>query len=278
MRPTRHNGPVPFLPPRRRAALLLAVAMLGLFTARTGTAAAGTRAAPASSTGTLLFVGDSLTEGATVLGGLQTLTVAKGPWKRVVIDYKRGRRVTDALSVVRRRLSADRSVTAVVLALGTNDMLSRGEPWYPKSVIDRMMAETRGLPVLWVNLSFDGRIRPIQRARATVFNRELVAATSAWNTLKVADWQKSFVPRGPSRFIVDGIHLTTSGYRTRASWTSSRIADFGTWTSDRTSTTTTTSTSTTVDPSTSTSSTTGTTVGSTLPGTTLPGTTVPPGS
>ena len=252
---------VPLLPPRRRAALLLAATMLGLFTVHTGTATATSSDAPATSGGTLLIVGDSLTEGATVLGGLKTLAVTKGPWKKVVIDYKRGRRITDALPVVRRRLSSDRSVTAVVLALGTNDMLSRGEPWYPASVIDRMMAETLGLPVLWVNLSFDGRIRPVQRARATVFNRELLAATTEWSTLRVADWQKSFVPRGRSRFIVDGIHLTTSGYRTRASWTSTQIASFGMWNSDRTSTTTST---------TSTTTTTSTTVGSTLPGTTVP--------
>ncbi|MFM8553882.1 MAG: SGNH/GDSL hydrolase family protein [Acidimicrobiales bacterium] len=261
---------MPLLPPRHRAALLLAATMLGLFTVHAGTATATGSEAPAASGGTLLIVGDSLTEGATILGGLKTLTVAKGPWKKVVIDYKRGRRITDALPVVRRRLSSDRSVTAVVLALGTNDMLSRGEPWYPASVIDRMMAETLGLPVLWVNLAFDGRIRPVQRARATVFNRELLAATTGWSTLRVADWRKSFVPRGRSRFIADGIHLTTSGYRTRASWTSTQIARFGMWTSDRTSTTTSTTPTTTTMSVTSTTPATSTTAGSTLPGTTVP--------
>jgi len=247
--------------------------MLGTFATRTVSTAA-----PVTVPGTLLVVGDSLTEGATLLGNMRTLAAAKGPWKRITIDYRRGRRASDAVSVVRSRLRADRSVSAVVFALGTNDMLSRGEKWYPASVITKLMAETRGLPVLWVNLSFEPRIRPIQRARSAVFNRELSAATNDWPTLRVADWSRSFVPRGASRFIGDGIHLTTSGYRTRASWTAAQIAFFGTWTSDRTSTTTSTTstTSTSVVSTTSTTSTSTTSTSSTSTSSTT--STTPPGS
>lgn len=240
--------------------------MTGAF-AHQATSSAATVASP----GTLLVVGDSLTEGATLLGNMRALSVAKGPWKRITIDYRRGRRASDAVPVVRSRLKADRSVSAIVLALGTNDMLSRGEAWYPASVIRRLMAETRGLPVLWVNLAFEPRVRPVQRARSAVFNRELRAATQSWPTLRIADWSRSFVPRGASRFIGDGIHLTTSGYRKRAAWTASQVAAFGTWSSNRTSTTTstTTTTSTVVEPTTSTSST--TTTASTTTSTTAPG-------
>lgn len=255
---------MPLVPPRRIGRLVVA-AMVGVFTFQTPSSAA-----PVPSSGTLLVVGDSLTEGATLLGNMRTLAATRGPWKRITIDYRRGRRASDAVTVVRNRLKADRSVSAVVLALGTNDMLSRGEPWYPATVIRRLMAETRGLPVLWVNLSFEPRTRPLQRVRSAVFNRELVNATSAWQTLRVADWSRYFVPRGASRFIGDGIHLTTSGYRTRAAWSASQIAAFGVWSSDRTSTTTSittpSSTSTTVESSTTSSSTTSSSTTTTSPG------------
>ena len=225
----------------------------------------------ASATGTLLVVGDSLTEGANLLGGLGEMLRTRSPWTTTVMDHKRGRRVSDAVSVVRSHLSRNRKISAIVVALGTNDMLSHGESSYPATAITSLMSVTRGLPVLWVNVTFDGKVRPIQRTRGANFNRALNSARASWPELRVADWSAAFVPRGASRYIADGIHLTTSGYRTRATWTVSRIIEFATWNSDRTSTTsssttsTSTTTTTTVSAGTSTTTTVSTSTSSTAP-------------
>lgn len=235
----------------------------------------------------MLFVGDSLTEGASELGGLKQLVQSSGRWESVVFDYKRGRRITDAVPVVRARLARAKNTGAVVIALGTNDMLSRGETWYPAWVITTMMSELGNRPVLWVNVAFDGLVRPIQKTRAVKFNRALRTATAMWPNLTVADWSGYFKPSGRSRYIVDGVHLTTSGYRTRAAWTRDRINSFATSIWNQTSTTTTTSSTTTssttsipLAPTSTTTSTitTGPAVTTTGPAVTTTTTTLPSGS
>lgn len=246
-----HNGKMH----RRHRAAGAFLAAVMMFAVTAGAVHGETRSSAAANPGTLLVVGDSLTEGANLLGGLGSLLKTRSPWTTMVMDHRRGRRVSDAVTVVRSHLARNKRITAVVVALGTNDMLSHGEASYPKAVISSLMSETRGLPVLWVNIAFDGRVRPLQRTRAANFNRALFAARSTWPTLRVADWSGTFVPRGASRYIADGIHLTTSGYRTRASWTMSRIIEFAGWTSDRTSTTSSTTSTSSTTTSTSTTST-----------------------
>ena len=178
--------------------------------------------------GDLIIVGDSLLEGSTVFGNLSSRVTALRVWTSVGIDYKRGRRTSEAYGVVRSRLTAARNPTALVIALGTNDMISHSEPSWPARVISRMMTEANGLPVLWVNTTFNGAVHPDWRLRAVRFNRALRAAQKDWPNLFVADWFGYFVPKGPSRFIADGIHLSVSGYRTRATWMAGQIANFAT--------------------------------------------------
>ena len=163
--------------------------------------------------GDLVIVGDSLLEGSTVFGNLSSRVTALRVWTSVGIDYKRGRRTSEAYGVVRSRLTAARNPTALVIALGTNDMISHSEPSWPARVINRMMTEANGLPVLWVNTTFNGAVHPDWRLRAVRFNRALRAAQKDWSNLFVADWFGYFVPKGPSRFIADGIHLSDSFLR-----------------------------------------------------------------
>ena len=129
--------------------------------------------------------------------------------------------------------------TAIVVALGTNDMLSRTESWYPRWVIDRVMSTTLEIPVLWVNLKYSDT-RPNWKSRGNRFNKELRLAKLRYPTLTIADWNSSFIPKSASRFIADGVHLTVSGYRTRASFLIPTIAKFGTAIVNATTTTTTT--------------------------------------
>ena len=215
----------------------------------------------ANGQGTLYVVGDSLTVGTEAFGSLSKKVNALGIWTNVTMDAKVGRKASLGASVIRKGVSS--STTAIVVALGTNDMISKPETWYPRWVIDIVMQNTRGIPVLWVNLEFSQTGRSDWRARGVRFNKELRAAKLRYPNLTIADWNTAFTPKSKSRFINDGVHLTVSGYKTRSSFMVPAIYSFGSAivnasTTTSTSTTTTT-TSTTVVPATTTSTSTSTT-------------------
>jgi lysophospholipase L1-like esterase len=170
------------------------------------------------------------------------------------MDSKVGRKASLGASVIRKGVSS--STTAIVVALGTNDMISKPETWYPRWVIDIVMQNTRGLPVLWVNLEFSQTGRSDWRARGVRFNKELRAAKLRYPNLTIADWNTAFTPKSKSQFINDGVHLTVSGYKTRCNFMIPAISSFGTSIVNATTTTSTstTTTSTTVEPTTTTTS------------------------
>ena len=249
-------------PVRHRRFAVAAVSLLllsGVSPAFVPRAVATEPAPTANGQGDLVVVGDSLMEGAAVFGALRAQLVKLNVWTSVTVDYRRGRKTSEAYGTVSRRLAAARHPTALVIALGTNDMISHSEPSWPARVIERMMTEAAGLPVLWVNTTFNGAVHPDWRIRASRFNRALRSARAQWPNLYVADWSAFFVPKGPSRFIADGVHLTVSGYRTRANWMTGQIRSFATTVINATTTTSSTTTSTTS--STSSTTTSSTTVG-----------------
>jgi hypothetical protein len=202
--------------------------------------------------GRLLIIGDSLSVGTDYFGKLQSRIERLSIWTTVSIDDKEGRKASLAAPILTKQLTPD--TTAIVIALGTNDMISRRESWYPQYVIDLVMEKTGGLPVLWVNTEFSALGRRDWVSRSVRFNRALVNAQARWPQLHIANWNKSFTPKASSRFIADGVHLTVSGYKTRASFMVNALSTFGTQVVDATTTTTTSTTSTT--PSTSTTTTT----------------------
>ena len=203
--------------------------------------------------GAILVVGDSLSVGTDAFGSLQSRIEKTGIWSLVVIDDRVGRTAKQSIPILQKRINKD--TTAVVVALATNDLLSRSEPSYPQSIINQVMGNSKNLPVLWVNIKYSATGRRDWVARSQRFNRALATAQSRWPQLYIADWNKGFVPKQKSRFIADGIHLTVSGYKTRATFLVNQLEQFGnTIVDSSTTTTSTTSTST---------STTSTTVAST---------------
>jgi len=207
----------------------------------------------ANGQGTVLVVGDSLTFGANYFGKLGVKAQGTNIWTNVVLDAKNGRKATVGAKVIANKLTS--ATTAIVIALGTNDMISRPELWYPQYVIDLVMAKTRNLPVLWVNTEFSALGRRDWISRSVRFNRALVKAQARWPQLRIADWNTSFTPKASSRFIADGVHLTVSGYKTRATFTVNALRTYGMQVVDASTTTTsttTTSTSTSTVPSTTT--------------------------
>lgn len=199
------------------------------------------------------MVGDSLTVGTEAFGSLSKKVNALGIWTNVTMDAKVGRKASLGASVIRKGVSS--STTAIVVALGTNDMISKPETWYPRWVIDIVMQNTRGLPVLWVNVEFSQTGRSDWRARGVRFNKELRAAKLRYPNLTIADWNTAFTPKSKSQFINDGVHLTVSGYKTRCSFMVPAIYSFGSAivnASTTTSTSTSTTSTTTVAPPTTT--------------------------
>lgn len=253
--------------PRRVTVVLMCGALLLAWTLAGAPRSASARAGDLTrdGQGTLLFLGDSLTVGADAFGAVAVNLRRAGIWTAVVMDARVGRTARQGASTLASRMESTRNPTAVVVALGTNDMISQRAASYPPAVIEKVMNESLGVPVLWVTPTFSATIRPDWRQRALRFNRALRAAQTEWPNLHVADWSGAFVPRGASRYIADGVHLTVSGYRTRASWTVRQVASFGRTIIDATTTTTSTSTTTTTTIPTT-----------TIPTTTTSPTTVPP--
>jgi lysophospholipase L1-like esterase len=203
--------------------------------------------------GRLLIIGDSLSVGTDYFGKLQSRTERLGIWPIVSIDDKPGRKASLAAPILKKQLTG--ATTAIVIALGTNDMISRTESWYPRYVIDLVMTKTKNLPVLWVNTEFSALGRRDWISRSVRFNRALVKAQARWPQLRIADWNTSFTPKASSRFIADGVHLTVSGYKTRATFMVNTLRTYGMQVvnaSTTTTSTTTTSTSTSTVPTTTT--------------------------
>lgn len=259
--------------PLSRTRLLVAcVAAASTCVAGPGDASARSGDLTAEGQGTLVFIGDSLTVGADAFGAVATNLRRSGLWSAVVMDARDGRTARQGAATLAARMGSARNPTAVVVALGTNDMISQRAASYPAFVIDKVMNESSGVPVLWVTPTFSAAIHPDWRQRAARFNRALRAARSEWPNLFVADWAAGFVPRGASRYIKDGVHLTVSGYRTRAAWTVRQVKTFGRTIIDATTTTTTVPP---YPPSTAPSSTVLMTVPTTAPTSTVPTTTPP---
>jgi lysophospholipase L1-like esterase len=239
---------------------------MGLFLIQTPQVVGG-RSIPIGTNGqgAVFVVGDSLTVGTEAFGKLSTKIDTLGVWTNVVLDAKVGRKASVGASVIDKGIK--RSTTALVIALGTNDMISKPETWYPRWVIDAVMQKTRGLPVLWVNLEFSQTGRADWRARGVRFNKELRLAKLRYPNLTIADWNTAFTPLSKSRFIEDGVHLTVSGYKTRSTILFRFISTFGESivNANTTTSTTTSSTTPTIEPTTTTttssSSTTTTTAG-----------------
>ena len=237
---------------RLRGIAVSVVAILGLCLLQSPQLVHGKSVAiGANGQGTLFVIGDSLTVGTEAFGTLTTKVKALGIWTNVVMDAKVGRKASLGASVVEKGITA--ATTALVVALGTNDMISKPETWYPHWVIDTVMLKARGLPVLWVNLEFSQTGRSDWRARGVRFNKELRLAKLRYPNLQIADWNTAFSPASKSRFIEDGVHLTVSGYKTRSAFLVPAISSFGI--SVVNASTTTSSTTTTIAPSTTSTST-----------------------
>lgn len=229
--------------------IALVVAMSVPLLAHTASARLVQNSAPSPSpTHHMYIIGDSLTVGPQLFASLSRRVTRTKNWNSTLVNAKVGRTIPQGISVLKK--AKFRTPTAIVVALGTNDVLSRREASYPARAIDQFMRAAQGRPVLWLNLEFS-QTRPDWRSRGVRFNKELRKATLRWPNLHIADWDRHFSPNGPSRFIQDGIHLTVSGYKTRATFMIGQLNSWATrlWMQSTTTTTTEAPTTSTTEPS-----------------------------
>jgi len=102
-----------------------------------------------------------------------------------------------------------------VLALGTNDTADVAVGSYVGIAqrIARMMAVTRGEPVLWVNVKSLLIRGPYAEKNMQAWDRALLRACRSYPNMRVFDWA-ALVQR--PWYIQDGIHYTSAGYAERS--------------------------------------------------------------
>jgi peptidoglycan/LPS O-acetylase OafA/YrhL len=102
-----------------------------------------------------------------------------------------------------------------VIALGTNDTadIAAGSQAGLMTRIERMMAATRGQPVMWVNVISLLSSGFYAESNMRRWDAALLQACPRYPNMRVFDW--AAIARRPW-FISDGIHYTSAGYAIRA--------------------------------------------------------------
>ena len=219
-------------------------------------AGAGLATATANPPTTLLVLGDSLTWGTNYFSQSQARLAAANNFDAVLVDSRWGRRIS-GLSSTRysgnaalKQLIADGvRPTAVIVALGTNDVALFTKRREYIALIQELMTTIGDVPVTWVNVHRTDSTRTIRGSKR--FNAALGQVLANYPLANVFDWV-SVVQTTPRLMAFDKVHLTTSGHEVRTKAYLEIAATLAQRASDMTTTTTTTTTSTTI-PSTITS-------------------------
>jgi peptidoglycan/LPS O-acetylase OafA/YrhL len=102
-----------------------------------------------------------------------------------------------------------------VIALGTDDTadVAAGSNWTLMYRIKRMMAVTKGEPVMWVNVKSLLGSGPYAEPNMRRWDQTLLKACAMYPNMRVFNWASEARRKW---FISDGIHYTSLGYRHRA--------------------------------------------------------------
>jgi hypothetical protein len=110
-----------------------------------------------------------------------------------------------------------------VLALGTNEAadVAVGSSVGLSERVDRMMADLRNMPVMWVNVKSLVGSGPYAEKNMADWDNALVQACPKYPNMRVFDWASVV---NDSWFISDGIHFTTPGYAARSKMIADALA------------------------------------------------------
>jgi peptidoglycan/LPS O-acetylase OafA/YrhL len=139
----------------------------------------------------------------------------------VVTDISGARSVVEALPGQVNGYNAAKAIIRSgfkgcwVIALGTNDTadVAAGSTYSLMFRIKRMMAVTRGEPVMWVNVKSLLNSGPYAEANMMRWDQTLLRACAVYPNMRVFNWAAEARPKW---FISDGIHYTSIGYEHRS--------------------------------------------------------------
>ena len=171
---------------------------------------------------TLLVLGDSITWGANCkgFGNVTPQLQALGTFDKVIVDGAFSRNISgpantlhNGVKTYAKYLKAKVRPSAVIVALGSNDLQGSIKVQYYESRIRELLTLIGEIPVVWINvLRIDGEY--YVRASA-VFNRVLNRVALDYPNVSVVDWY-TMISANPKWFAFDKLHLQPVGYRARA--------------------------------------------------------------
>jgi|GEM_PF-398435 len=171
----------------------------------------------------LLILGDSITWGADYFAKAQKLVAGDGQWVNVVLDGQYSRRVAFPTPNTSIRMSGVKSYLklkaaglnpdAVIVALGSNDVALETKVEVYEKIIRDLMNTIGNVPVTW--LTVNRRDTKAIFARSVTFNTVLVKLTTEYPNLVLSDWS-AIINDNPKLMAWDKVHLTPTGYATRA--------------------------------------------------------------
>jgi lysophospholipase L1-like esterase len=178
---------------------------------------------------TLLVVGDSITCGMLSrsktcgrnyrgFGNLRETLLARGTFSEVIVDAAYSRNVAGVAATKRNgaktiaRFLEERTVDAIIVALGSNDLQHSYRPAFFENSIREVMKLADGRPVAWVNVYRSDR--SYYPRRSATFNAVLNRLAVEYPNLTVIDWS-SALRANPKWQAFDKLHLEPVGYRSR---------------------------------------------------------------
>ena len=215
---------------------------------------------------TLLVLGDSLTWGSNYFSKSQSRLAAAGNFDVVVVDGWWSRRIGGIISTTysgnntyKKLVSGGLRPTAVIVALGTNDVYFLSKRREYAALIRELMATIGNIPVVWVNVHRVDTPSNVNRSR--LFNTTLERTLAEYPLASIFDWS-ALVKKNPAVMAWDKIHHSAYGYEVRTKTYLDLAATLAQRSVDMTTTTTTAVVA--------------TSVVTTVPVTTVPVTTVAP--
>ncbi len=202
----------------RRARAALAAALIFVFAAAIELQPSATNAGG----GTLLILGDSITFGTAYpgFGNVTPQLRALGTFSTVIVDAAYSRNISGPASTKRNGVKTYKQLlkdgvrpTAVLVALGSNDLQQSRLPSFHEPRIRELLALIGDIPVVWINVLRTDSAFYLKRS--AMFNSLLARLAPEYPNLKVVDWA-SMIAQNPMWFAFDKLHLQPIGYRARA--------------------------------------------------------------
>lgn len=246
----------------RRAGVVALAVMLAW--ACVGGMGGGVGAAERPAKSTLLVLGDSLTWGSNYFSKSQSRLAAAGNFDTVVVDGWWSRRIGGIVSTTysgnntyKKLVSGGLRPSAVIVALGTNDVYFLSKRREYAALIRELMTTIGNIPVVWVNVHRVDTPSNVNRTR--LFNTTLERTLAEYPLASIFDWS-GLAKRNPAVMAWDKIHHSAYGYEVRTKTYLELAAMLAQRSVDMTTTTTVVATTVPV---------------TTVPATTLPAATVP---